>query len=388
MSYIPYGRQSIEQADIDAVVEVLKSSWWTQGPKILEFENILSKYCNVNHVVATSNATSALHIACRILGVRKGDKIWTSPITFVASANCALYCDAEVDFVDIDPVTLNISTKQLEEKLVAAKKKNKLPKVVIPVHFTGRSCDMKTIKKLSSEYGFSIIEDASHCIGGSYQGNKIGGGQYSDIAVFSFHPVKIIGTGEGGALTTNSFELAEKARLLRTHGITKDLQHMVDRPADAGAWYYQQVALGYNYRITDIQCALGISQMQRIDSFVAKRRKLVKQYNQLLSDSFFICPSVAGLLESAWHLYVVQVDPEKTNVSRLQMFNLLRAAGIGVNVHYIPVYQQPCYKLLGFSKNYCPNAEKYYANALTLPLYFDLADEQQRYIVNTLLSIT
>lgn len=381
--YIPYGRQNVDEEDIDAVVKVLRSNWWTQGPTVSQFEEAVASYCGAKYAVAACNATAALHMACLALEVGTNDIVWTSPNTFLASANCARFCGADVDFVDIDPKTYNMSIEKLEEKLLLAKSQGKLPKVVIPVHFSGQSCDMAAIKRLADKYNFSIIEDASHCIGGEYMDEKIGSCRYSDITIFSFHPVKIIATAEGGMALTNSSKLSSRMQLYRSHGMTRD-KNIITPPDDAGEWYYEQVALGYNYRITDIQCALGISQLKKIDKFVEERRNIVSKYNELLKDLPLILPQEIGSSNSAWHLYVVQIDPQKTNKTRLEIFNKLKAANIGVNVHYIPVYLQPYYKQLGFVEGYCPNSEVYYSRAITLPLFPGLTDTDIEYIVESL----
>lgn len=372
---IPYGRQQIDQHDIEAVVEVLKSDYLTQGPVIPRFEDAVAKYCGVKSAVAVNSATSALHIACMALGVAKGDVVWTSPNTFVASSNVALLCGAEVDFIDIDPKTYNISIEALEIKLARADKIGKLPKVIIPVHFAGQSCDMKAIAALAQKYGFRVLEDASHCIGGGYAGQKIGSCIYSDACVFSFHPVKIITTAEGGMVTTNDDELFKKMTMLRTHGITRD-QTLFAYDSN-GAWYYEQQLLGPNYRITDMQAALGLSQMARLDNFIARRRILAKRYNELFENTDLAIPYQAPDTDSAWHLYVVGLPQNK---NRKNIYNNLREDGIGVNVHYIPVHLQPYYQALGFKQGEFPNAEKYYRGALTIPLYAGLTDEEQRYV--------
>lgn len=373
---IPYGRQNITDADIAAVVEVLQSTWLTQGPGIAEFERSVAQACQAEHGVAVCNATSALHIACLALGVGPGDQVWTSPNTFVASANCARYCGAEVDFVDIDPATLNLCPVNLAAKLQAARQAGRLPKVVIPVHFAGRSCDMQAIAALSAEYGFRIIEDASHAVGASYKGVPVGACRYSDITVFSFHPVKIVTTGEGGLLTTNDSALAKRLARLRSHGIAQGTDQLVSEPA--GAWEYQQVELGFNYRMTNLQAALGVSQMARLDTFIARRRQLVRQYHALLADLPIVLPKACE--ESAWHLYPIRVPAHR----RLELFNALRAAEIWVQVHYIPVHTQPYYRALGFNDGDFPEAERYFSEAFSLPLFYDLTDAQQRQVVSTL----
>ncbi len=383
MNFIPYGRQNITEEDIDAVVNVLKSDYLTQGPKVPEFEKAIKEHCNVEYALAMNSATSALHVACLALDVGKGDIVWTTPITFVASANCALYCDATVDFVDIDPRTYNISIQSLEHKLKAAKEQGKLPKVVIPVHLCGQPCDMERIYQLSKKYGFSIIEDASHAIGGSYQNKPIGNCQYSDITIFSFHPVKIITTAEGGVATTNSDELAQKIDLLRSHGITRDNELMTHKPD--GPWYYQQIDLGFNYRMTEMQAALGVSQIERLQSITESRHKIAQRYNEQLASLPVITPFQIQESHSGLHLYVIRLKLDEIKPTHLDVFNSLRAANIGVNLHYIPVHLQPYYqKNFDFQTGDFPQAEQYYKEAISLPLYPDLTKEQQDYIVETL----
>jgi len=379
---IPYGKQDINPADINSVIDVLQSDFLTQGPQTPLFEKTLVDYCGVNYGVAVNSATSALHIACLALGLGGGDWLWTSPNSFVASANCGLYCDAKIDFVDIDPKTHNLSATELERKLIQAKQENKLPKVVIPVHFAGQSCNMKKIHFLSQEYGFKIIEDASHAIGGKYLEKPIGGCQYSDITVFSFHPVKIITTAEGGLATTNSKELAEKMRLFRSHGITRDKSLMTRDPD--GDWYYQQVGLGFNYRMTELQAALGISQMQRLDEFVAKRHILQERYDLLLSDLPIIKPYQDKDNYSALHLYPIQIDLNKVSKNREQIFNVLRENGVGVNVHYIPIHTQPYYLQFGFREGDFPNSESYYNRTISIPLFHTMTAEQQDEVLDVL----
>lgn len=383
MEFIPYGRQNITEEDIDAVVNVLKSDYLTQGPKVPEFEQAIKNHCNVQHAFAMNSATSALHAACLALGVGKGDIVWTTPITFVASANCALYCGATVDFVDIDSQTYNLSVQSLKQKLETAKKQDKLPKVVIPVHLCGQPCDMESIYALSKEYGFSIIEDASHAIGGSYQNKPIGNCQYSDITIFSFHPVKIITTAEGGVATTNSDELAQKMDLLRSHGITRDTELMTHKPD--GPWYYQQIDLGFNYRMTEMQAALGVSQIERLQSITKSRHKIAQRYNEQLACLPVITPFQIQESYSGLHLYVIRLKLDEIKPTHLEVFNSLRAANIGVNLHYIPVHLQPYYqKHFDFQTGDFPQAEQYYKEAISLPLYPDLTKEQQNYIVATL----
>ena len=376
---IPYGKQDIKQADIDSVLNALQSDFLTQGPQAPLFEKIVSDYCGTEYGVAVNSATSALHIACLALGLREGDWLWTSPNSFVASANCGLYCDARIDFVDIDQQTYNMSVEELEKKLAQAKQEKKLPKILIPVHFSGQSCDMKKIHSLSKEYGFKVIEDASHAIGGKYLDEPIGGCQYSDITVFSFHPVKIITTAEGGMATTNSKELAEKMQLYRSHGTTRNEKLMTKE--SEGDWYYQQVALGFNYRMTELQAALGVSQTQRLNEFVARRHVLQKRYDSLLSDLPIIRPYQDKHSFSALHLYPIQIDLNKVSKNREQIFDELRETGVGVNVHYIPIHTQPYYRQLGFKDGEFPNSESYYKAALSLPLYSGMSFQEQDKVV-------
>lgn len=372
---IYYGKQDINEADIQAVEAVLRSDFLTQGPAIERFEQRVAQYCGVKYAVAVCNATSALHIACLAVGLGKGDLLWTSPITFVASANCARYCDADVDFVDIDENTYNMSVSALEQKLQEAKRQGRLPKIVVPVHMAGQSCDMRAIKKLSEEYGFTLLEDASHCIGADYADTKVGSCAYSDMAVLSFHPVKIITTGEGGMVLTNDAALYERLCLYRSHGITRDPRHMT-KESD-GDWYYQQVALGFNYRMTDIQAALGASQMDRLDAFVARRRALAARYDELLRDLPLKTPFVMDGAQPSWHLYIVRIDFDRVHKTKQQIFAKMREKGIALNLHYIPVHTQPYYEALGFHAEDCPAAVEYYREALTLPLYPSMTDAEQ-----------
>lgn len=381
-NFIPYGRQDIDQSDIELVTETLSSDWLTQGPRISQFESAISNYCQVKYAVAVSNGTAALHLICLALGIRAGDLVWTTPNTFVASANCARFCGADVDFVDIDPQTYNLSVDALEKKLKSAAENGKLPKLVIPVHFAGQSCDMEAMYSLSRKYHFHIVEDACHAIGGSYKNYKIGSCQFSDATVFSFHPVKLITTGEGGMIVTNNDELNLKLRTLLTHGITRDPTLMNEE--SHGPWYYQQITLGYNYRITDIQSALGISQLRKLDGYVNRRHELARNYDNKLQELPLIIPYQANYNYSAYHLYVIRLKLNAPSKTRLEVFNELREAGIGVNVHYIPVHLQPYYHRLGFKKGDYPEAEKYYEEAITLPLFPTLTEKQQDYIINQL----
>lgn len=379
---IPYGRQEITQEDIDAVVSALRSDYLTQGPKVPEFEKLVASHVGAKHAVAVNSATSALHIACMALDLGPGDWLWTSPNTFVASANCALYCGAKVDFVDTDPRTYNLCPVKLEAKLVEAEKTGSLPKIVIPVHLTGQPCDMAAIHALSLKYGFKIIEDASHAIGGKYKNEPIGNCRYSDITVFSFHPVKIITTAEGGMATTNNDELATKLSLFRSHGITRDPALMTQ--AMDGPWYYQQVALGYNYRMTDIQAALGVSQMTRLDQYVAKRHGIAARYNELLRDLPITLPWQHPDSYSAYHLYVIRLKLDEIKTTHLQVFEALRAKGILVNLHYIPVHTQPYYRQMGFKHGDFPDAEQFYREAISIPMYQSLTKEEQNFVVQCL----
>ena len=379
---IYYGRQSIDTADIQSVVDVLNSDFLTQGPVLEQFEKKVAQYCGAKYAVAVTNATSALHIACRAAGLGKGDVLWTSPITFTASANCGRYCGSDVDFVDIDAATYNMSPDELEQKLQQAKAKGRLPKVVVPVHLAGQSCDMRRIHELSVEYGFTILEDASHAIGADYLDTKVGSCAYSDMAVFSFHPVKIITTGEGGMVLTNNEVLYKKLCLYRSHGITRDAALMTHE-AD-GPWYYQQIDLGYNYRMTELQAALGFSQMDKLDEFVARRRYLVSRYDKLLQDLPMITPHVLEGANPSWHLYMVRVDFSKLQVNKVQLFAEMKKRGVVLNLHYIPVHTQPYYQDLGFKQGDFPQSEKYYEEIFTLPLYYGLTDEQQDDVVAAL----
>ena len=380
--YIPYGRQDITQQDIDSVVAVLKSDWLTQGPVIAQFEQAIATYCGAKYGVAVSSATAALHIACLAAQLESDNQLWTSPNTFVASANCGLYCGATIDFVDINPKTYNLSIAELEDKLHNAEKQGYLPKVLMPVHFAGQSCEMEKIGALAQRYGFQIIEDASHAIGGQYQEQAIGSCSFADMTIFSFHPVKIITTGEGGMVLTNRADLYEKLIRLRTHGITRDPTLL--QGESHGPWYYQQLELGYNYRMTDLQAALGISQLQRLDTFVKKRRWLAERYHHLLKELPLILPWQHPDTSSSWHLYVVRLKLDEINKTHRQVFETLRQKGIGVNLHYIPVHTQPYYQNLGFNWGDFPQAEQYYREAISLPLHYGLTQTEQEYVIQTL----
>jgi UDP-4-amino-4,6-dideoxy-N-acetyl-beta-L-altrosamine transaminase len=379
---IPYGRQDITQADIDAVVGVLQSDFLTQGPMVPRFEQSVAQHVGASHALAVNSATSALHIACLALGLGPGDRLWTSPVTFVASANCGLYCGAEVDFVDIDPRTYNLCPQALQRKLEQAEREGRLPKVVVPVHLCGQPCDMQAIHALAQRYGFKVIEDASHAIGGKYRGEFIGNCRYSDITVFSFHPVKIITTAEGGMAMTNDAELANKMALLRSHGITRDPAQMTHE-AD-GPWYYQQIDLGFNYRMTELQAALGVSQMERLDQYVARRHQLARRYDDLLASLPVTTPWQHPDSYSGLHLYVIRLQLDKLGKTHRQVFEALRALGIGVNLHYIPVHTQPYYQGMGFHAGDFPEAERYYGEAISLPMFQTMSEEQQDAVVAAL----
>ena len=379
---IPYGRQDINQADIDAVVAVLQSDFLTQGPMVPRFEQRVAQHVGASHALAVNSATSALHIACLALGVGPGDWLWSTPITFVASANCGLYCGAQVDFVDIDPRTYNLCPLALERKLIEAEQQGRLPKVVVPVHLCGQPCDMQAIHALAQRFGFKVIEDASHAIGGKYQGDFIGNCRYSDITVFSFHPVKIITTAEGGMALTNDPELASKMALLRSHGITRDPAQMTH--AADGPWYYQQIELGFNYRMTELQAALGVTQMVRLDQYVARRHQLARRYDDLLSNLPVTTPWQHSDGYSGLHLYVIRLQLDKIQKSHLQVFEALRAQEIIVNLHYIPVHTQPYYQKMGFKAGDFPQAESYYAEAISIPMYPTMSDAQQDQVVTVL----
>ena len=378
---IPYGRQDVTKSDIDTVTQVLQSDFLTQGPVTPKFEKKIAQYCGASYGVATNSATSALHIACLALGLREGDYMWTSPITFVASANCGIYCGAKVDFVDIDMDTYNISSDTLERRLIQAEKKGELPKIVIPVHFSAQSCEMEKIYKLSKKYKFKIIEDASHAIWGRYKEGLIGNCKYSDITVFSFHPVKIITTGEGGMALTNSRKLSEKMTLLRSHGITRNPNLMTQKPD--GDWYYQQIGLGYNYRMTDIQAALGISQMDRLDKYIKKRNEIAKKYDNKLESLPIKIPYQHQDSDSAYHLYVILLNQE-ISTSKKTLFEWLHNHGVHTSIHYIPVHMQPYYQDIGYKFGRCPNAENYYQRAISLPIYPALSNSDQYTVIGAI----
>ena len=380
---IPYGRQDISQADIDAVVEVLRSDWLTQGPMVPRFEEAVAKYCGAEYAVAVNSATSALHIACLALDLGPGDWLWTSPNTFVASANCALYCGAKVDFVDIDPHTYNMSVERLKEKLEQAEKQGRLPKIVMPVHFAGQPCDMPAIYALSKKYGFKIIEDASHAIGASYSNIKVGSCTHSHITVFSFHPVKIITTGEGGMAVTNDVALANRLCRLRSHGITSDKESMRPRPENE-IWNYQQIELGFNYRMTDLQAALGISQITRLDEFVSRRHEIAERYDTELRSLPITTPYQASSIYSSYHLYPIRVGVAESGKTQRQVYDALLQNGIGANLHYIPVHRQPYYENMGFKLGDFPEAENFHQEVVSIPMYPMLSSESQDVVVSAL----
>lgn len=383
---IPYGRQEITQSDIDSVISVLKSDFLTQGPMVPLFEQSVASYCSAAHAVAVNSATAALHIACMALDLGPGDTLWTSANTFVASANCAIYCGAKVDFVDIDPRTYNMSIESLSEKLTVAEKTGKLPKILVPVHLCGQSCDMKSIKALSQKYGFKVIEDASHSIGAKYVNESVGNCRYSDITVFSFHPVKIITTGEGGMALTNCSRLANRMRSYRSHGITSEPSEMRQRQNNE-IWNYQQNRIGYNYRMTDIQAALGVSQMSRLDEYVQRRHQIAAKYDIALATLPLVTPWQHPDSYSSYHLYPIRIQLQKTNKTQRAIYDALRKAGILVNLHYIPVYRQPYYEDMGFNPEYCDEAERYFRNALTIPMYPTMTAEQQEEVIAALQTV-
>ena len=372
---IPYGKQNIDKDDIDAVVKVLKSDFLTQGPITPKFESKIAEYTNAKYAVAVNSATSALHISCIALGVTKDDIVWTSPISFVASSNCALYCGASVDFVDIDNESYNMSVEKLEEKLIKAKKENKLPKVVIPVHLSGQSCDMKRIYELSKTYNFKIIEDASHATGAKYNLEPVGNCKYSDITVFSFHPVKIITTCEGGVSTTNDEKIYNKLMRLRSHGVTRHISEMQNKPD--GPWYYEQLELGFNFRLNDIMGSIGITQLKKIDKFISEREKIARHYDKLFKGLDIIIPKQSNFSKSSRHLYIIRVLNNRNAI-----FEKLRNNGVGVNIHYIPIYRQPYYRRFNFNYDEFRNSEDYYSQAISLPIYPGLTQDQQQFIIS------
>lgn len=377
---ISYSRQHISEEDVKSVLDVLRSDFLTQGPVVPAFEEGIAEFCKAKHAVAVNSGTSALHIACLALGVGPGDWVWTSPITFVASANCARYCGAQVDFVDIDPSTYNLSVERLAEKLQRASTEGRLPKVVIPVHFAGQPCDLRGIHELSKQYRFAVIEDASHALGARYCESPVGDCRYSDIAVFSFHPVKTITTAEGGMAVTNDSGLANKMRMFRSHGITRDPESMSGTPD--GPWYYEQTLLGYNYRLTDLQAALGLSQLSQIQSFIDKRTELARRYDGKLQSLPLTLPVLRPDCRSSWHLYVVRVQPDAHRRSRAKLFSALRECGVHAQVHYIPLHTQPYYRAHAQTPQKLREAERYYEEAISLPLFYDLKEGEQDQVVD------
>jgi UDP-4-amino-4,6-dideoxy-N-acetyl-beta-L-altrosamine transaminase len=375
---IPYGKHLVDEDDIDAVVDVLRNQFLTQGKVVPQFEQALCEYTGAKHCVAVNSATSGLHVACLAAGVGAGDLVWTVPNSFVASANCALYCGASIDFVDIDPTTRNINVATLEKKLLQAANQNRLPKVLIVVHFSGLSCDMQSIRTLTQMYSIVLIEDAAHGLGGSYQQSKIGSCVYSDMAVLSFHPVKSITSAEGGAVLTNQSQLYQKLQLFAKHGVTKDPTQY--QGESHGPWYYQQLELGYNYRLSDMQAALGLSQLKKLHSFMQRRAEIAIKYDDALADLPLKLPVVESHSQSAWHLYMVEL----TQHDRQDIYQQLHAKGVGVNVHYIPIHLQPYYQKLGFKKGDFPMSEHFYQHALTLPLFPSLTAVEQTKVIDTL----
>ncbi len=383
--HIPYGRQNITEDDIAAVVEVLRSDWLTQGPTIDRFEQAVADYCGVKYAVAVSNATAALHLACLAIGLGPGERLWTSPNTFVASANCARYCGGDVDFVDIDSQTYNLSVAELDRKLIAAEKAGILPKVILPVHFAGQSCEMEAIAALANNYGIQIIEDASHALGGSYRSQKIGSCEYSEMAIFSFHPVKMITTGEGGMIVTNRLDLYQRLKQLRSHGIIREPDQLTQ--TSPGPWYYEQQELGFNYRMTDFQAALGLSQIQRLNSFVERRQALAHRYREAFQALPVKLPNDFAYTQSSFHLYVIQLKLEMLKRSKSEICEILRNQGIGIQIHYIPVHTHPYYQKLGFHWGDFPIAEQYYQESLSLPLYPTLTETEQDQVIRSLMEV-
>ncbi len=379
---IPYSKQKITKDDIEAVCEVLNSDYLTQGPKVPQFEKEIALYCGAKKGVATNSATSALHVACLALGLKKDDIVWTSAITFVSTANCAVYCGAKVDFVDINLMTYNIDVDILEKKLIKSKKEGNLPKIIIPVHMCGQSCDMEKIFELSKEYGFKIIEDASHAFGAKYKNKPVGNCEFSDITVFSFHPVKIITSAEGGVAVTNDFELANRMERLRSHGITRDVSEMKN-PSD-GPWFYQQLDLGFNYRMSDIHAALGVSQLKKVDEYVKERQKAARFYNKLIDPEIAELPKVASNCFSSFHLYILQINVDTFKVTQKEIFERLRSAGFFINLHYIPVYKHPFYRNNGHTNTFLKNSESYYSKALSIPIYPGITEEVQTKVIDIL----
>jgi UDP-4-amino-4,6-dideoxy-N-acetyl-beta-L-altrosamine transaminase len=375
---IPYGKHLVDEQDIDAVVDVLRNQFLTQGTIVPQFEQALCDYTGCQYATAVNSATSGLHVACLAVGVGQGDIVWTVPNSFVASANCALYCGADIDFVDIDVATRNIDVNALTNKLVNASKSNSLPKVLIVVHFSGLSCDMHVIHALTQKYGIALVEDAAHALGGSYKHTKVGSCQYSDMAVLSFHPVKSITSAEGGAVLTNSKAYDDRIKLFGKHGVTRDVKHM--ETESHGPWYYQQIELGYNYRLSDLHAALGLSQLRKLDAFILRRTELALNYQEMLTDLPLKLPVLSDYSKSAWHLYMVEL----TQHDRKSVFEQLHAKGVGVNVHYIPIHLHPFYQKMGFKQGDFPGAEFFYNNALTLPLFPSLSDQQQNTVIEVL----
>ena len=384
MEFIPYAKQSISESDIKAVEEVLRNDFLTQGPVISKFESNISAIVGSKYAIAVNSATSALHISCKALGLTKDDWLWTSPNSFVASANCGLYCGAKIDFIDIDEKTYNISVEKLREKLVNAKRTNRLPKIIIPVHYAGQSCNMSQIKELSEEFNFNIIEDGSHAIGGKYLNENIGCCRFSDITVFSFHPVKIITTGEGGVALTNDSDLRNKLRSFRSHGISRQSKDLPDHPANE-IWNYNQNEIGFNYRIPDINCALGLSQLSNLENFIKRRKQIADTYTNAFHDSMVITPWQHPDTESSFHLYPIRIKSMKNKIDRNFLYKKLKAINIGVNIHYIPIYRHTYYQNLGFRRGYCKQAEKFFQEVITLPIFPSLSESKQSFVIQNIL---